>query len=156
MLREQVLKGTPLGKEAKTIMDAGGLVSDEIMVGMIKESLEKDQDCKNGQVGFASSSFNHSSLGTRLVSSWTVSQGPYLRLKSWNPCWLPRIKRLSKPYNWSFRTTSSSAESQVDWFIHLAVDHTTESSSTSDEQSFGAISSMSFVLAQPSEETDDR
>ncbi|KAH8919618.1 adenylate kinase [Atractiella rhizophila] len=48
MLREQVSKGTPLGLAAKKIMDAGGLVSDDIMVNMIKENLESNPDCKNG------------------------------------------------------------------------------------------------------------
>jgi len=50
MLREQVAKKTALGLEAKKIMDSGGLVSDEIMVGMIKEQLEKNKECKNGFV----------------------------------------------------------------------------------------------------------
>ena len=50
MLREQVTKKTPLGVEAKKIMDAGGLVSDEIMVGMIKDQLENNKSCKNGYV----------------------------------------------------------------------------------------------------------
>jgi len=48
MLREQVSQKTPLGVEAKKIMDAGGLVSDEIMVGMIKDHLENNPDCKRG------------------------------------------------------------------------------------------------------------
>jgi adenylate kinase len=48
MLRSQVAKQTPLGKEAKKIMDAGGLVSDEIMVGMIKEELQNNKECKGG------------------------------------------------------------------------------------------------------------
>ena len=50
MLRDQVEKKTKLGVEAKKIMDAGGLVSDDIMVGMIKEQLENNKDCKNGFV----------------------------------------------------------------------------------------------------------
>lgn len=50
MLREQVSKKTPLGIEAKKIMDAGGLVSDDIMVGMIKDQLENNKTCKNGYV----------------------------------------------------------------------------------------------------------
>ena len=50
MLREQVTSKTPLGVEAKKIMDAGGLVSDEIMVGMIKDQLENNKECKNGYV----------------------------------------------------------------------------------------------------------
>ncbi|KAK6352662.1 Adenylate kinase, variant 2 [Orbilia blumenaviensis] len=48
MLRSQVAKKTPLGKEAKKIMDAGGLVSDEIMVNMIKHELEHNEECKSG------------------------------------------------------------------------------------------------------------
>ncbi len=50
MLREQVAKGTALGQAAKKIMDSGGLVSDEIMVNMIKDQLENNTDCKNGLV----------------------------------------------------------------------------------------------------------
>lgn len=48
MLREQVSKGTDLGKKAKEIMDAGKLVSDEIMVGMIENQLETNDKCKGG------------------------------------------------------------------------------------------------------------
>jgi adenylate kinase len=45
MLRAQVAAKTPLGREAKKIMDAGGLVSD-----MIKTELEGNKECKNGYV----------------------------------------------------------------------------------------------------------
>lgn len=48
MLREQVSQGTDLGKKAKEIMDAGKLVSDEIMVGMIENQLETNEKCKGG------------------------------------------------------------------------------------------------------------
>ncbi len=47
MLRAAVKAGTPLGKEAKKIMDAGGLVSDEIIMGLIKDRLQQP-DCGNG------------------------------------------------------------------------------------------------------------
>ncbi len=47
MLRAAVKAGTPLGIEAKKIMDAGGLVSDDIILGLIKERIAED-DCKNG------------------------------------------------------------------------------------------------------------
>ena len=50
MLRSQVAKKTPLGREAKKIMEAGGLVSDEIMVGMIKNELDNNNECKYGYV----------------------------------------------------------------------------------------------------------
>lgn len=47
MLRAAVREGTPLGIEAKKIMDAGGLVSDDIILGLIKDRIAQD-DCKNG------------------------------------------------------------------------------------------------------------
>jgi adenylate kinase len=47
MLRAAVKAGTPLGVEAKKVMDSGGLVSDEIILGLIDERLKED-DCKNG------------------------------------------------------------------------------------------------------------
>ncbi|KAJ4475635.1 adenylate kinase-domain-containing protein [Lentinula aciculospora] len=50
MLREQVAQKTKLGLEAKKIMDEGGLVPDEVMVGMIKGELENNKACKNGFV----------------------------------------------------------------------------------------------------------
>ena len=50
MLRSQVSQQTELGKQAKKIMDQGGLVSDEIMVNMIKNELETNKECKNGYV----------------------------------------------------------------------------------------------------------
>lgn len=55
MLREQVAQKTSLGVEAKKIMDAGGLVSDEIMVNMIKDQLENNKQC---QLGYVLLSFN--------------------------------------------------------------------------------------------------
>lgn len=48
MLRSQIAKGTKLGLEAKKIMDAGGLVSDDIMVNMIKDELANNPACKKG------------------------------------------------------------------------------------------------------------
>ncbi|KAF2228864.1 adenylate kinase 1 [Viridothelium virens] len=48
MLRAQVAKKTSLGREAKKIMDAGGLVNDEIMVNMIRSEIESNPECKNG------------------------------------------------------------------------------------------------------------
>ncbi len=47
MLRAHVKAGTELGKKAKQIMDEGGLVSDDIIMGMVKERIAQD-DCKNG------------------------------------------------------------------------------------------------------------
>ena len=47
MLRAAVKEGTPLGLEAKKVMDSGGLVSDEIILGLVKERIQQD-DCNNG------------------------------------------------------------------------------------------------------------
>lgn len=54
MLRSQVAAKTPLGRAAKKIMDEGGLVSDEIMVNMIKSELENNRACSNGYTLVAS------------------------------------------------------------------------------------------------------
>jgi hypothetical protein len=48
MLRAEVSQGTELGTKAKKIMDQGGLVSDEIVVGMIKNQLEGNKECEKG------------------------------------------------------------------------------------------------------------
>ncbi len=47
MLRAAVKAGTPLGVEAKKIMDAGGLVRDDIIIGLVKDRL-KEPDCAKG------------------------------------------------------------------------------------------------------------
>ncbi|MFK7795658.1 MAG: adenylate kinase [Gammaproteobacteria bacterium] len=47
MLRAAVKAGTPLGVEAKKVMDAGQLVSDEIILGLVKERTQQD-DCAKG------------------------------------------------------------------------------------------------------------
>ena len=47
MLRGAVKAGTPLGIEAKKVMDSGGLVSDDIIIGLVKDRLTQP-DCMNG------------------------------------------------------------------------------------------------------------
>ena len=47
MLRAAVKAGSPLGLEAKKVMDSGGLVSDDIIIGLVKDRLKQD-DCVNG------------------------------------------------------------------------------------------------------------
>ncbi len=47
MLRAAVKAGTPLGLEAKKVMDAGGLVSDDIILGLVKERIA-ESDCAAG------------------------------------------------------------------------------------------------------------
>ena len=47
MLRAAVKAGTPLGVAAKKVMDAGGLVSDDIIIGLVRDRL-KEADCAGG------------------------------------------------------------------------------------------------------------
>jgi adenylate kinase len=47
MLRAAVKQGTKLGLEAKSYMDSGGLVPDEVIIGLVKERIKAD-DCQNG------------------------------------------------------------------------------------------------------------
>ena len=47
MLRAAIKAGTPLGIAAKKVMDGGGLVSDEIIIGLVKDRLRQD-DCRAG------------------------------------------------------------------------------------------------------------
>jgi adenylate kinase len=47
MLRAAVKAGTPLGVQAKQVMDSGGLVNDEIIIGLVKERIAQP-DCAQG------------------------------------------------------------------------------------------------------------
>jgi adenylate kinase len=47
MLRTAVKAGTALGREAKAVMDTGGLVSDDLILGLVKERIA-EADCTNG------------------------------------------------------------------------------------------------------------
>ena len=47
MLREAIANETATGKLAKEIMDAGNLVSDDVIVSLVKDRI-KEEDCKNG------------------------------------------------------------------------------------------------------------
>jgi len=47
MLRAAVKAGTPLGQAAKKVMDSGSLVSDDIIIGLVKERIAQP-DCANG------------------------------------------------------------------------------------------------------------
>lgn len=50
MLRAAAREGTEFGLMAKEIMDAGGLVSDEIMIGLVDERLSKSDACTRGYI----------------------------------------------------------------------------------------------------------
>ena len=47
MFREAISQGTPLGLQAKAIIERGDLVPDEVTIGLVKERLSRD-DCAKG------------------------------------------------------------------------------------------------------------
>ena len=47
MLRAAIREGSALGVQAKSVMDAGGLVSDDLIIGLVKERI-RQPDCENG------------------------------------------------------------------------------------------------------------
>ena len=49
LLREAIAQGTELGKQAKSYMDGGKLVPDELIIGLVKEKLAS-HDCENGAI----------------------------------------------------------------------------------------------------------
>jgi len=49
MLRAAAKNGTPLGREAKTYMDRGGLVPDAVIIGLVRQRLQ-DPDCAKGYI----------------------------------------------------------------------------------------------------------
>ena len=67
ILRKAVADGTPLGKEAKVIMDQGGLVSDKIVLGLVEERV-KQPDCQGGFIldGFPRNTAQAEALDTML------------------------------------------------------------------------------------------
>jgi len=69
ILRKAVADGTPLGKEAKVIMDQGGLVSDKIVLGLVEERIQQP-DCKAGFIldGFPRNTAQADALDKMLVA----------------------------------------------------------------------------------------
>jgi adenylate kinase len=73
MLREAVAAGTPLGKEAKRAMDAGVLVPDEVVIGLVGERLDRE-DAKKGFIldGFPRTVPQAEALGELLTARGEV------------------------------------------------------------------------------------
>jgi adenylate kinase len=69
MLREAVAAGTPIGLKAKAVMESGGLVPDEIVVGIISERISQP-DAKNGFIldGFPRTVKQAEALEARLAA----------------------------------------------------------------------------------------
>ncbi len=79
LLRAAVAAGSELGKKAKTAMDAGALVSDDIVIGLIKERLS-EADAKNGYIldGFPRNIAQAESLDATLEELGQPLQGVVL------------------------------------------------------------------------------
>ena len=69
MLRAAVVAGTEIGLEAKKVIDAGGLVSDDIIIALVKERIQSP-DCKNGYLldGFPRTIAQADSLKTQGIN----------------------------------------------------------------------------------------
>lgn len=74
MLRAAISKGTEVGKRAKAVVDSGLLVSDEIMVDLIRDAIKKEE-CKNGFVldGFPRTVIQAEKLDSMLESDHNSS-----------------------------------------------------------------------------------
>lgn len=68
MLRDAIAKGTHFGRQAKSIMDSGGLVPDEIMIGLVTDRIGQ-ADCQNGFIldGFPRTEAQAGALDALLV-----------------------------------------------------------------------------------------
>ena len=64
ILREAIKNNTPLGQSAKEYMDAGKLVPDQVVIGMLKERIAK-RDCKSGFHPRRFSAYDSAGRGTR-------------------------------------------------------------------------------------------
>ncbi len=76
MLRAAVKDGTPLGLEAKSFMDAGQLVPDEVIIGLVAERIQKE-DCKEGFLldGFPRTPAQADALGAMLKKTGLALDG---------------------------------------------------------------------------------
>jgi len=76
ILRQAVAEKTPLGLQAKAVMDAGQLVSDEIMLGIIRERLGRP-DCRKGYIldGYPRTLAQARALDTILASQASHAEG---------------------------------------------------------------------------------
>jgi adenylate kinase len=96
MLRAQVDEGTELGKQAKIIMDSGKLVSDEIVIGMIADSMDK----ASGAKGFIFDGFPRTNAQAealdKMLNDRNQSINMVLELKVDDEALLARIKKRAK------------------------------------------------------------
>ncbi len=76
MLRAQVAEGTALGKQAKAIMDSGKLVSDEIVIGMIADSMSRAKNVK----GFIFDGFPRTTAQAQALDTMLAERGEKINM----------------------------------------------------------------------------
>lgn len=76
MLRAQVSEGTELGKKAKAIMDSGKLVSDEIVIGMIADSMGRAKNAK----GFIFDGFPRTTAQAKALDMMLAERGEKINM----------------------------------------------------------------------------
>ena len=93
MLRAAVKAGTPIGVKAKAVMDAGQLVSDDIVVGIVADRIE-EADAKNGFIldGFPRTVAQAEALG-KMLASKHMELDSVIELKVDEAALLARIER---------------------------------------------------------------
>jgi len=96
MLRAAVKAGTPVGLKAKAVMDAGGLVSDEIVIGIIKDRI-KEADASKGFIldGFPRTVAQAEAL-TALLKTEKMQLDAVVELKVDEKALLARIENRAK------------------------------------------------------------
>lgn len=96
MLRAQVAEGTELGKQAKAIMDSGKLVSDEIVIGMIEDSMNRNKKAK----GFIFDGFPRTHAQAKALDEMLKARGEQidmvLELQVDDTALLKRIEKRAK------------------------------------------------------------
>jgi adenylate kinase len=96
MLRAAVKAGTEVGKKAEAIMKSGGLVPDEIVIGIIAERIEQP-DCQNGFIldGFPRT-LNQAAALDRLLASKSKKLDAVVELKVDDAALLSRIENRAR------------------------------------------------------------
>lgn len=101
MLRAAIAAGSESGLRARTFMDAGKLVPDELVIEMIREAIRQDECLK----GFILDGFPRTVVQAEKVNQLHSTKALFsvLSIFSWMKCWLPMRRNLIVPFTSKFR-----------------------------------------------------